>query len=98
MKGEKKVSLIQDLALLLILETSSNLATDLLGYFLEAELSKTENIFVALLWRYDTNSWFVGYEPSVTFFMCIFEDYSTIVFHYFAAKITQRPWNYDQNC
>jgi len=41
--------MIQDLTLLHILETSSNLATDPLGYFLEAELSKTENVFCSTL-------------------------------------------------
>lgn len=47
---KKEVSLSLDLVLQHILETSSNLATHPLGYFLEAELSKTENVFVALLW------------------------------------------------
>lgn len=48
----KKSSLIQNLTLLHILETSSNLATDPLGYFLETGLSKTE-IFLLYCYGYE---------------------------------------------
>lgn len=99
-KKGKKVSLTQDLVLLRILETSSNLATHPLGYFLEAELSKTENVFVALLWawRKGMNYWSIKYVPTVTsFFMWIFKDYFNIFRHYFPTKIIQSSWNHDQN-
>lgn len=99
-RKKKKVSFIQDLTLLHILETSTNLATDPLGYFLEAELSKTENIFVALLWtwRYSMNSQFVKNKPSVTSFSfsCIFKDYFNIFIHYVVDKIMQSYWNCNQ--
>lgn len=50
-------------ALLHILETFSNLATDPMGYFLEAELSKTEIVTLLWAWRYDMDISRVKYEP-----------------------------------
>lgn len=59
----KKKNKQNNFALLHILETFSNLATDPMGYFLEAELSKTEIVTLLWAWRYDMDISRVKYEP-----------------------------------
>lgn len=39
-----------------------------MGYFLEAELSKTEIVTLLWAWRYDMDTSFVKYEPQCDIF------------------------------